>query len=333
MFTIRVLNFSDPDNFMFSANIKDIAQDHGWWTEGTEFDFTKIYSAGEYAHKYYSGRRMWRALSLFAPSLGLNANYDSILAEPPYPWAVTPDKKMGPRDLIAIHRDWYEGTPYDMRGGLAAGPFGSPNRFDPGAGEEQVSGSWERPIDLFRTTYIQINQVRSWLPNEVGGVFYFSQTGAHGNCFTPFFAGAAFQDAVPSAYSVGWGGNFTRSSSYWAFRSVNTIADLKFDHMIADIRAEQDKWETKGEALVAHLTDQYLRNQEADTVTEALRVHASDVVQAWWSLSDFLIFRYADGYDNVPNVGSAVGYPAWWLKEVGYANGPPPPVRRDTLHL
>jgi len=32
--------------------------------------------------------------------------------------------------------------------------------------------------------------------------------------------------------------------------------------------------------------------------------------------------KYIDGYVNEPEVGKGVGYPAEWLKEVGYDEGP-----------
>ena len=28
--------------------------------------------------------------------------------------------------------------------------------------------------------------------------------------------------------------------------------------------------------------------------------------------------KYIDGYVNVPKPGEGVGYPLWWLKEVGF---------------
>jgi dipeptidase len=36
--------------------------------EHGKIDFGKTFSNGEYSHKYYSGRRIWRALSIFAPN-------------------------------------------------------------------------------------------------------------------------------------------------------------------------------------------------------------------------------------------------------------------------
>lgn len=43
-----------------------------------------------------------------------------------------------PPAAFRVLRDWYADTPYDLTKGLAAGPFGSPNRYAGGAGEQQV---------------------------------------------------------------------------------------------------------------------------------------------------------------------------------------------------
>lgn len=64
------------ENFILSENLFAAAKSRGWWKEGTAFDFTKMYSGGEYAHKYYSGRRMWRGFQMAKPSLKLPPNYE-----------------------------------------------------------------------------------------------------------------------------------------------------------------------------------------------------------------------------------------------------------------
>jgi len=50
LFVIRTVDFDDHENFMYSSNIKDVAKRNNWWESG-DFDFTLIYSSGEYAHK------------------------------------------------------------------------------------------------------------------------------------------------------------------------------------------------------------------------------------------------------------------------------------------
>jgi len=50
--------------------------------------------------------------------------------------------------------------------------------------------------------------------------------------------------------------------------------------------------------------------------------NANSVVTQWWGLADMLIAKYSDGFVNIPKTAEEVGYPEWWLKEVGYDKGP-----------
>merc|ERR1719284_539861 len=120
MFTIRVVDPDDRNNYILSPNLFAVARDRGWWKEGEPFDFTLMYSDGEYDHKYYSGRRMWRAFQLAAPSLALPDEYEDIRYKPVYPWSVKPDTLVTHHDIMAWHRDWYAGTRYDMTKGVQA---------------------------------------------------------------------------------------------------------------------------------------------------------------------------------------------------------------------
>ena len=53
-------------------------------------------------------RREWRVLSLLAPSLQLDRNRDV------FPLSVKPDEPVGPERIMALFRDTYEGTDFDM---------------------------------------------------------------------------------------------------------------------------------------------------------------------------------------------------------------------------
>ena len=77
-------------------------------TTGQPFDFTKVYSYGEARHKYYSGRRLWRALSLFKPSLHLSPDYEDLVLEPAYPFSVIPDAAVDRQTLCAMLRDYFQ---------------------------------------------------------------------------------------------------------------------------------------------------------------------------------------------------------------------------------
>ena len=185
-FRIREIDPNSPD-IMFSKNIFEIAEKKGWWKPSDgKLDFAKVYGDGEFHHPYYSLRRVWRAMSLLAPSLGLSPWAEDAFTKD-YPFAVKPDKKVTVEDIAAIHRDNYDGTEFDLTVGLAAGPFGNPTRYEGNAESVADSegklttlvGEFERPLDIYRCVYSYVAQSRSWLPDEVGGVLWFAPTGLY----------------------------------------------------------------------------------------------------------------------------------------------------------
>ena len=189
MFTIRDVNLTDTrgDTFLFSESMTRVAKERGWWSDGEPFDFTKIYSYGEYYSRGYSARRMWRAFSLLNPGLSLQRELKVPLFEKPiYPFSVIPTALVNPRTFMALHRDYYKNvTGIDLSQGLAAGPWGLPVRFDPEqAYNGNVTGNWERPMGSFRTGYTVVIQTRNY---GVGGVLHFAPHASLGSTFVPVF--------------------------------------------------------------------------------------------------------------------------------------------------
>lgn len=216
---------------------------------------------------------------------------------------------------MAIMGDSLEGTAFDLTRGLAGGPFGSPDRFMAGQGEKVVAGNWERPIALFRTSDSYVIQSRGWLPDAMGGVIWFGPHAAHATVYVPFTIGMLH---LPESYSVGDPWKLSRRSAYWAHRYVENIANLRWKDMIRDIRVARDELMRRSVSLLAQLDKS--PTMPPPEVTQKLVANARAVVARWWQLADDLMEKYADG--NIHGV--AQGYPAWWLKAVGYTKGPPP---------
>ena len=223
---------------------------------------------------------------------------------------------------MAVHRDMYEGTRYDMTQGAAAGPFGNPDRYA-AAKSTKLAGSWERSIALYRTTASHVVQARAWLPNAVGGVAWYGPHAALGTCYVPLPAGAA---AVPDAYTVANPSKLSRASAYWAHKYVLNMARARYSDSMQVVAAVQQAleaaaWEkVRGDNGTGLLGAQYLAARSA--------ADAAAVLEAWWAPPDQLMEKFADGWLDD---GAPMGYPDFWLKRVGWQEGPPPPPKDPTL--
>ena len=325
----------NADDMMYSSNIFEIAQAKGWWKPETgPLDFTSVYGDGEFHHPYYSLRRVWRAQSLVAPSLGL-----SPWAEGPftraYDFSIKPDKKLSVGDIFAIHRDNYEGTEFDLTKGLAAGPFGDPNRFEGNAeslaGKEgkltPVVGEFERPLNIYRCVYAHVNQSRRGMPDAIGGVTWFGPDRPATAVLMPFYAGALdLPQSIQKADIL----QFDRDSMWMAFNYVANYSMLKYSYMFQDIRAERDRFEDaafgRQKALEAEALALWNKGDEKgarELLTRYSDQNAQTVLTAWWGLAKKLYLKYNDGYINSEQeVAHPVFYPPEWLQQVGYENGP-----------
>jgi len=164
-FVIREVDLDDADRFLGSPHMHRVALQHGLWDGRGKLDFTAAFSLGEYGNKYYSGRRMWDGFRRFAPSVALPPAYNStdpwsgLKESRPYPFSVPPDAPLALTDLLAAHRSHYEGTSFDMTRGVAAGPFGSPDRYAvPGTPGDTKRGAWERSVAIYRAAFAWIAQ-------------------------------------------------------------------------------------------------------------------------------------------------------------------------------
>lgn len=307
---IDVIDFDDPDHFMWGTKTTELAKEKGWWDGEGPFSFCDIYCPDN--GNYYSSRREWRALSMLAPSL----NLDPWARK--FPFSVKPDKPVEIEDIFTIFRDHYEGTEFDLTKGMAAGPFGTPDRWAPG---RKVKGAWERAIAIYRACYTYVTQSRDWLPDEVGGITWFGWDVAQTSAYMPLYGASS---KLPDSFNIGWGGEFNRKSAYWAFNLVSNYANLRYDAMIEDIKEKYMQVESM-ERLVQPVIEaraaELAKEDPAKAVaflTDYQVSNANSVINQWWELSELLFGKYNDGYRNDRKNAETLGYPEWWLNEVGY---------------
>lgn len=320
---IRDFPLDDPGNCLYSDNVISLAVEKGYYdpASGEPFSFAGAYDAPTAQARRYTATRVWSVFRRVAPSLELDPGYHrAIPGAEPYPLWIQPEEKLSLADVMALMRDHYEGTDYDMRVGVDAGPYGTPNRWRPIAWEvDGAQYSWERPISTQQTGFSFISQSRSWLPDMVGGVFWYGLDDTYTNCYLPLWAGI---DRLPESFTVGSLGEFSWDSAWWVFNFVANLANLRYADMVPEIIKVQH--DIEGHLLALQPAVERTAVELIKTDPELARrylsdfsvSHAEDAVQRWRALGEHLLTRYNDGYVAEEGQDPERGYPGSWLREV-----------------
>lgn len=321
---IDTFPLDDPDNCRYSDNVITLATDKGYYdpASGQPFSFRQAYCPDTPKNKRYADARVWSLLRRTAPSLNLSAAYHRGEADAePYPLWIRPDQPLSVADVFALMRDHYENTEIDMTTGVAAGPFGSPLRCRPM--HWTVDGAeyaWERPISTQQTGFTFVSQSRHWLPDPIGGVYWYAVDDTYFCCYVPLYCGIT---ELPESYTVGGLRQFSWDSAWWVFNFVANFANLRYDAMKSDIQAVQHELEGNFLALQPAIEATALRLHEDNPklmqryLTDYSVSHAELVVKRWRQLGEHLICKYNDGYVKDENGRpQEQGYSETWLRKV-----------------
>jgi len=321
---IGTFPLDDPENCLYSENVINFAIEKGYYdpNSGKPFSFHDAYDPDTPQNRRYGGTRVWSVFRRAAPSQSFAPDYHrGVEGAEPYPLWIKPDSPIGYPDVLDLMRDHFDGTDYDMEKGVDAGPFGTPNRGRPITWE--VDGevhAWERPIATFNVSHTYVVQVRSWLPDQVGGVLWFSVDDPYTNCYVPMYVPMA---ELPRPFTTGSRGEYSEDSLWWQFNFVGNYANLMYSHMIQDIQAVQQELEEQFIALQPAVEKTALElcqtNPELATryLTNYSVVQSELVLRRWQELAKLLIRKYSDGYigDEKGNVVEP-GYPEEYLRWV-----------------
>lgn len=235
---IGVVDFNNPDYFMYASDLKERTQKMGLWDGNSEFKFYKIVSKG----KPFSYREFW-VLNKLAPSLGLKYDSEEI------PFSVKPEKKVSPEEMFAFYRETYEGSDWDQVKNLAVevdrrmrdenGNIKSykdtvypVSTFMPGDMRTLLNSLKKgatpriRTIAVIQCSYSHVIQLRNWLPDEIGGVAYFSFDNPAQSPRIPIYAG---ETKLPKGFDVCGQHRYRKDAAIWAYRETNRIATINWD--------------------------------------------------------------------------------------------------------
>lgn len=233
--TIREINLKDKDYFMASDNVYSLAKENGWWDGKSTFQFAYAY-APQTRTMIACRRREWRVFDLLAPSLKLDPNSEN------YPFSVKPDTLVTIEKLMSVFKDYYEGTPYDMRKTLTVADKDGKQVISPMAnpfmkGDElklhKINGGWnelgERNIAVHFTVYGTIIQCRADMPDEVGALCWFALDNVASSIYVPIYANVT---DLPTTYKTdGRVTGFSKEAAWWGFNRVGTIACQRWGDM------------------------------------------------------------------------------------------------------
>jgi dipeptidase len=304
----------DPDYFMFSENVYEVAKELGFWDGKETFKFWKAYS-GE---KPFNIREYF-VLSTLAPSLNLDFEADEI------PFSVKPDEKVDVRDVLKLYRTTYDGTEWEMIRKLEVtikrkdkndsayidtiiSPAAHPwlardkrkllNSLDSGIVVRH------RPIAVQYCAYSWVAQLRDWLPDEVGGRIWFGFDVPRESPRIPIYAGNL---SLPKSFAICGQDHFSRESAMWAFRRANRLAMVNWGKGKDIIEPPVMEFENKAfneidfiEKKALELLKKDQENAKNGNPTQLaqkfLTNYSNDFARAainrWWELGDELWVKF-----------------------------------------
>lgn len=248
------LQRSNPDYFMCSNNIEEVAKKYGLWDGEGEFIFWKAFNAPWADGKNFREREYF-IFNALAPSQGFSMEMDEL------PFSIKPDNPVDVTDVMNLLRSTYEGTDMDMCKNLKVvvnrkrddgstykdtviSPIANPwlgsamqqtlNMLAPGTID------FKRTVSVAWCSYSFVTQLRDWLPDEVGGICWMAVDNPGQSPRIPIFCGTT---ELPENFSRCGQKKYDESAVLWQYRRANKLATVawqrtKKQHMNAVLHHE-----------------------------------------------------------------------------------------------
>jgi len=326
MSRIQEFPLDDAANWLYSEDVVDFAIEQGFYNPEVDgsFSWRDAYHPNiGLVSKRVCAARVWSICRRSAPSQEFSpAFHRGEEGTEDYPLFIKPDEKLSVSDVMYLMRDHYEGTPYDMTRGIDAGPFQSPYRFRNLTWEvDDHRYCWERPISSQQAGFVMVAQLRNWLPDPVGGVYWFTPDDAYTSVFTPLYCGMT---KLPDYYDHGDHNRFSWDSAWWVFNFVSNYCYDRWNRVFPDVKKEIIEYESLFLQLMPAVDNHAASLYETSPLmaqkflTDYSTSTAEELFEDWKELSIYLLTRHNDGYLNEfdGEEPKGIGYAEDWLRRV-----------------
>lgn len=288
---------------MYSADVISFAREMGWFDgKDADFSFREAYGPLDWSAIRYCEARVWSFFRHHADPAVMDGYLPFLNGElsvcDALPLWIVPKEKVSVRDIMNDMRDHYEGTALDMTADVSAGPWASPYRNQPVnfKASDGTDMFRERPIGCQQSGMTMVCQMRSWLPDAVGGVTYFNMDDASMVAYVPVYCGI---NRIPDPFRRENNDirEFSTESAFWMCNFVANMVYPRYSAMIGDLReaqaeledfyaADQREVEEKAAALTVGERTEYL--------TSKTLAYTDRMMQRWDKLARLLIVKHND---------------------------------------
>ena len=295
---------NDKKNCLYSPDVISFARQMGYFNgKDADFNYAKAYCPVDFGGIRGCEARVWSYFNRYSD--GMDAYLPYVNCEPgaeAFPLYVKANKKISVRDIQNMMRDHFEGTPFDMT--LDPGAkmnYDVPYRWRPMHfkvdGQEYLH---ERAIATQQTGFVLVSQMRSWLPDAVGGVHWFACDDANTATFVPMYC---CMTSVPKSYAKETADlyHFSTESAFWVANWVANQAYSRYNLMIDDIRKVQKGFEDYYEAHQPIIEAQALELMKTapEKAVALLNAYSNAEGQrctaAYKDLAEYLLVKFLDG--------------------------------------
>ncbi|TRX62991.1 peptidase [Carboxylicivirga sp. M1479] len=309
---IGEIDLKDKDHFMASKNVFSAAKKLERWDGEKPFKFWKAYGDVEKPFKI----REYFILNALAPSLNIDFEADEI------PFSVKPDKKVSVQDVMALYRETYEGTKYDMTQNLMVtkkkynddkeeigvdtikSPIANPwmGRDERNLYEALNEGTveFQRTVAVSWCSYSEIIQLRDWLPDEIGGIAWFSFDNPGQSPRIPIYSGAT---ELPESFQYCGQKRYREDAAIWQYRKANKLATLAWQSTKEGLLNEVAYFEEKGqtetkelEARISKLIEEGKKEKAAVLINKYTNDFTGATMLRWKELEEQYWAKFGLGF-------------------------------------